>query len=97
MSGIEHERRTQTKEVVPVAEFQEGRIKEIIAKQLEVSIARVTPEARLAQDLKADSLDMVELTMALEDELSINVSDEESKTIETVGDLLKFLRSKKVA
>jgi len=77
-----------------VTEISEDRVKAIIAKQLEVEIAKVTHEARLAEDLKADSLDMVELTMALEDEFSIHVSDDEAKTIKTVGDLLAFLRSK---
>ena len=67
------------------------RVKKIIAEQLAVSEEEVKPEASLVDDLGADSLDQVELVMALEEEFNIEISDEEAENIKTVQDTLKFV------
>lgn len=69
------------------------KIKAIIANELGVNEAKITLEARLAEDLGADSLDAVELIMAIEDEFGIEVSDEASKKIHTVKDIVDYVES----
>ncbi|MCF7668231.1 MAG: acyl carrier protein [Verrucomicrobia bacterium] len=69
----------------------EQRIKEIVASQLSVSADQVRPEAKFIEDLSADSLDIVELIMALEEEFGIEVSDEEAEKLLSVGDVCKFI------
>ena len=69
------------------------RIKEIIVEQLGVEPERVTKEARFRQDLEADSLDLVELIMAFEDEFGGEISDEDAQQITTVGDILAYLEA----
>jgi acyl carrier protein len=76
-----------------VASFSESRVKEIIAKELEVEAKQLTPEARFIEDLGADSLDIVELVMALEEEFSIEIPDEEADKLKTVGDAMNYLKS----
>ena len=63
----------------------EAQVTEVIADQLEVSQNRLTRETSFTDDLGADSLDMVELVMELEEEFDINISDDASKKIRTVG------------
>jgi len=79
--------------VLDVATFTEDRVKEIIAKELEVDVKQITSEARFIEDLGADSLDIVELVMALEEEFDINIPDEDADKLKTVGDAMNYLRS----
>ena len=76
-----------------MASFSESRVKEIIAKELEVEAKQLTPEARFIEDLGADSLDIVELVMELEEEFSIENPDEEADKLKTVGDAMNYLKS----
>ncbi|MBU1144011.1 MAG: acyl carrier protein [Tenericutes bacterium HGW-Tenericutes-2] len=69
------------------------RIKEMIIEELNVPEEKVTMQARLAEDLGADSIDAVELIMNIEDEFSVQVSDEEAQNIKTVGDLVKYVEA----
>lgn len=71
----------------------EQRVKEIIVEQLGVSESEVTPEAKFIDDLGADSLDLVELVMALEEEYGAEISDEEAEKIVTVGDAYEYIKS----
>jgi acyl carrier protein len=63
----------------------------MIVEQLGVSESEVVPEAKFIDDLGADSLDIVELVMALEDEYGIEIPDEDAEKIETVGDAIKYI------
>ena len=67
------------------------RVKEIIVEQLGVKPDQVTPEAKFIEDLGADSLDTVELVMALEEEFGIEVPDEEAEKLQSVGDVIKYI------
>jgi acyl carrier protein len=67
------------------------KVKEIIVEQLGVDEDKVTPEARFREDLEADSLDLVELIMAFEDEFGGEISDEEAQQIKTVGQSVDYL------
>jgi len=70
-------------------------LKNIIVDQLGVAESEVTPEAHFQDDLGADSLDIVEMIMALESEFGIEVSDEKAETMQTVADILKFIEEVK--
>ena len=67
------------------------KVKDIIVKQLGVKPEEVTEEANLTDDLGADSLDHVEVVMALEEEFGAQVPDEEAEKIKTVGDAVRFI------
>jgi len=67
------------------------KVKAIIIDKLNVDPAQVVPEARFREDLKADSLDLVELIMAFEEEFGGTISDEDAQTITTVGEAATFL------
>ena len=67
------------------------KIKAIIVEQLGVDESDVTPEAHFIDDLGADSLDTVELVMALEEEFGIEISDEDAEKIQTVGDVSRYI------
>ncbi|MCL2761144.1 MAG: acyl carrier protein [Desulfuromonadales bacterium] len=69
----------------------EKRVKEIIAEQLGVEEAQVTNEASFMDDLGADSLDTVELVMALEEEFDIEISDENAEKLQTVQDAIDYI------
>ncbi len=71
----------------------EKRVKEIIVEQLGVNESEVTPEAKFVDDLGADSLDLVELVMALEEEYNMEISDEDAEKILTVGDAIEYIKS----
>ena len=71
------------------------KVKEIIVETLSCDADKVTPDARLAEDLEADSLAAVELSMALEEEFDIGeLTEEDTASVKTVGDLVHFLQSK---
>jgi acyl carrier protein len=71
------------------------KVKEIIVERLSVDEKDVTQEASFIDDLGADSLDTVELVMALEEEFGIEIPDEEAEKIVTVGDAVKYIESHK--
>ncbi len=76
-----------------MGQYSEDRAKEIIAKELEVDIKQVTSEAKFIEDLGADSLDIVELVMALEEEFGLDIPDEDADKLKTVGDAMNYLKS----
>ena len=67
------------------------RVKKIVVENLSVSEDQVTPEARFIEDLGADSLDIVELIMAFEEEFSIEIPDEAAEKIKTVQDVVNYI------
>ncbi len=71
----------------------EERVKEIIVEQLGVEATQVTERAKFVEDLGADSLDTVELVMALEEEFSIEIPDEDAEKIVSVGDAINYITS----
>lgn len=70
----------------------EVRLTKIIADQLGVDEEKVVPDATFIEDLGADSLDLAELMMSLEDQFEVTISDEDTEKIRTVGDALNYLR-----
>ncbi len=70
----------------------EEKIKEIICEQLNVSAEDVVPEASFVDDLGADSLDQVELIMAMEEEFDVSIPDEDAEKIATVKDALDYIK-----
>ncbi|PIQ88571.1 MAG: acyl carrier protein [Candidatus Omnitrophica bacterium CG11_big_fil_rev_8_21_14_0_20_42_13] len=72
----------------------EDKVKSIIAEQLGVKVEEVTPQASFIDDLGADSLDTVELVMALEEEFGIEIPDEDAEKMSTVGDAIKYIEEK---
>ncbi len=72
----------------------EQRIKEIIADQLGVEVDKLNPNAKFVEDLGADSLDVVELVMAFEEEFGIEIPDEDAEKIRTVGDVIDYLKGR---
>ena len=70
----------------------ETKVREIICEQLGVSEEEVTPEASFIEDLGADSLDTVELVMALEEHFDIQIPDEDAEKIVTVGDAIQYIK-----
>jgi len=73
----------------------EEKVKEIIAKQLGVSQAEITPESSFVEDLGADSLDTVELVMAFEEAFGIEIPDEDAEKISKVKDAIAYINNKK--
>jgi acyl carrier protein len=69
----------------------EQKVRDIVVEQLGVKPEQVTPEAKFIEDLGADSLDVVELVMALEEEFGNEIPDEEAEKLTTVGDVIKFI------
>ena len=70
------------------------KVREIIVETLSCDLDKVTMEARLADDLGADSLAAVELSMALEEAFGVGISDEDLPNIKTVNDILEYIQSK---
>src|ERR1700754_2712542 len=72
----------------------EEKVKDIIVEQLGVNPEQVTPQASFIEDLGADSLDIVELVMACEEEFSVEVPDEDAEKLQTVGDVIKYIEER---
>lgn len=72
----------------------EERVAEIIVEQLGVSLEEAVPEASFIDDLGADSLDIVELVMALEEEFDVEIPDEDAERIQTIGNAISYLKEK---
>lgn len=71
----------------------EAKVKELISQQLEVSEGDLKPEASFVDDLKADSLAVVELVLALEQEFELEIPDEDTEKIRTVGDAVSYIKT----
>jgi acyl carrier protein len=71
----------------------DSKVKEIICQQLEVSSEQLRPEASFVDDLKADSLAVVELVLALEQEFKIEIPEEDTEQIKTVKDALNYIKT----
>ncbi len=76
-------------------ESVEEKVKEIIVKQMGANKDQVTPETSFINDLGADSLDIVELVMELEDAFDISIPDEDAEKMQTVGDAINFIKEHK--
>jgi len=66
----------------------------IIAEQLDVEVEGITMETSMMKDLEADSLDAVEIMMALEDEFGVSIPDEDAEGFKNIGDIVKYLEAK---
>lgn len=69
------------------------KVKQMLADQLDADESELTMETNIAKDLDADSLDVVELLMTIEDEFNIEIPDEEIENIKTIGDLTDYIQS----
>lgn len=67
------------------------KIRDILAEQLEIDEDSITMESNIAEDLGADSIDVVDLVMSIEDEFEIEVPDDEVENVKTVGDIVKYV------
>ena len=70
------------------------KVKNALAEQFEVNPDTITPETNLIDDLGADSLDVVDLVMAIEDEFSVEIPEDEVENIKLVGDIVKYIEDK---
>ena len=70
------------------------KVRKILVEQLDVDEGAVTPESSIIDDLGADSLDIVDMVMSLEEEFDVEIPDEEIETMKTVGDIIKFIEAK---
>lgn len=68
------------------------KFKQILAEQLDADVESITPETDIADDLGADSLDVVEMLMAIEDEFDIEIPDEEIENLKTVGNVVDYIQ-----
>ncbi|HHU21495.1 MAG TPA: acyl carrier protein [Acholeplasma sp.] len=67
------------------------RVKKVVASELDIEESKVTKSARFVEDLGADSIDALELIIALEDEFDIEISDDDAQDIKTVGDVVAYI------
>ena len=72
----------------------EEKINKVISDKLGVTADKIVPEAKCVEDLGADSLDQVELVMALEDEFNLEIPDEDAEKLKSVGEVLNYVKSK---
>jgi acyl carrier protein len=77
-----------------MAEANFEKFRSLIAEQLGVDVEKVTPEASFTEDLQADSLDLVEMVMAFEEEYGMEISDEDAQKLRTVGDAWNYVKDK---
>jgi acyl carrier protein len=82
------------KEIRMDSKTVEAKVIKIVAEKLNVEEKNVSAASRFQEDLGADSLDIVELLMEIEEEFGVSISDEESEKLKTVGDAVKFIGSK---
>jgi acyl carrier protein len=75
----------------------EERVKNIIVEQLDVEVDQVTPDASFVDDLGADSLDIVELVMTMEEEFDLEIPDEDAEKIKSVGDVVEYVQTRSKA
>ncbi len=78
-----------------MSENIEDKVKKIIAEKLSVDLSEVKPEASFVDDLGADSLDLVELIMSMEEEFGVEISDEDAEKIVTVKDAISYVDKRK--
>lgn len=71
------------------------KVKKLIVEKLNVKADKVTMDARLVEDLEADSLDAVEVIMELEEEFNISIDDDAAQNIKTVGDIVRYIEEHK--
>jgi acyl carrier protein len=71
------------------------KVKEIVSQQLDVDVAQIKPESQFIDDLGADSLAIVELVLAFEEQFEIDIPDEDTEKIRTVGDAINYISSRK--
>lgn len=71
------------------------RIKEVVGEQLGVEVSKLTPEVSLKEDLNADSLDLFQVIMSLEEEFGIEIPTEDTESIRTIGDIENYISNKK--
>ena len=76
-----------------MADSIDAKVKELICQQLEVSEDQLTPQASFTEDLKADSLAVVELVLALEQEFDMEIPDEDTEKIRTVQDAISYIKA----
>lgn len=69
------------------------KFKQILAEQLDADVESITPETDIADDLGADSLDVVEVLMSIEDEFKVEIPDEEIENIKTIGELAAYIEN----
>ena len=70
------------------------KVKKILVDQLDVDEGAISPESSIIDDLGADSLDIVDMVMSLEEEFDVEIPDEEIESMKTVGDIIKFIEAK---
>ena len=68
----------------------------ILADQLDADVESITPDTRIAEDLNADSLDVVELLMAVEEEFDVQIPDEEIENLKTVGAVVEYIQANSI-
>ena len=77
-----------------VAQIVEDRVSEIIVEQLGVTAEEIKPEASFIDDLGADSLDIVELVMAMEEAFDIEIPDDDAEKMQTIGDAMSYVKER---
>src|SRR5881392_330273 len=93
-TGRNPARVTPTEQIFMAEKSIEEKVKDIIVEQLGVNPEQVTPQASFIEDLGVDSLDIVELVMAFEEEFSVEVPDEDAEKLQTVGDVIKYIQER---
>jgi acyl carrier protein len=85
---------TLRKERNPMSADIFAKVQEVVADKLDVDAGKITPEASFTNDLGADSLDVVELVMALEEEFEVEIPDEEAEKLQTVQSVVDYIKTK---
>src|SRR5213596_1367167 len=93
-TGRNPARVTPTEQIFMAEKSIEEKVKDIIVEQLGVNPEQVTPQASFIEDLGADSLDIVELVMAFEEEFGVEVPDEDAEKLQTVGDVINYIKER---